>query len=191
MKLTDEEKALLDGSEGLACQKAMDLLVKYGDALGAERLIETNNVCVSMSAGAYTSPKPGAKISDIDAALSRMYLDSDEPFEIPRAKVYTCRLIREMDPENWQIQGISPERHEMGRPLGKSLRPYRYAAHAQLYPLPSRQCPRHGRALRLDRIFRRHLLQFRAGRPHQHRGDGERHGLHADGQNALLGLPPR
>jgi len=113
MKLTDAEKALLDGSEGIACQKAMDLLVKYGDALGAEKLIATNNVCVSVSAGAYTSPKPGARISDIDASLSRMYLDSDEPFEIPHAKVYTCRLIREMDPENWQIQGISPERHEM------------------------------------------------------------------------------
>ncbi|MCK4273405.1 MAG: DUF521 domain-containing protein [Dehalococcoidales bacterium] len=36
MKLTDAEKALLDGSEGLARQKAMELLVKYGEALGAE-----------------------------------------------------------------------------------------------------------------------------------------------------------
>ena len=38
MKLTDHEQAMLDGSEGRAKQKAMDLLVRYGEALGAERL---------------------------------------------------------------------------------------------------------------------------------------------------------
>lgn len=45
MKLTDDEKAMLDGKEGPAKQKAMDLLVRYGNALGAERLVDTNNVC--------------------------------------------------------------------------------------------------------------------------------------------------
>ncbi|OGO18556.1 MAG: hypothetical protein A2Z15_08920, partial [Chloroflexi bacterium RBG_16_50_11] len=114
MKLTFEEQKMLEGNEGVARQKAMELLLKYGEALGAERLIDTNNVCVSISAGAYTSISPGAAISEVDDVLSRMYLDSDEPFEIPKAKVFTCRLIREMDPENWQIQGIPPERHEMG-----------------------------------------------------------------------------
>lgn len=58
MILTDEEKALLDGSEGLARQKAMELLVRYGEALGAERLVDTNNVCVSVTAGAYSTAKP-------------------------------------------------------------------------------------------------------------------------------------
>jgi predicted aconitase len=114
MKLTTDEKRILEGDEGAARQKAMELLVKYGDALGAEKLIDTNNVCVSISAGAYTPIKPSATVSDVDAALSRMYLDSEEPFEIPKAKVYTCRLIREMDPDNWKIQGITPERHEIG-----------------------------------------------------------------------------
>jgi len=113
MKLTDEEKAILEGSEGLARQKAMDLLVRYGEALGAERLVDTNNVCVSVTAGAYSTKRPELKESDIDASLSRMYLDSDEPFEIPKTKVYTCRLIREMDPEYWEIQGIDPTRHEI------------------------------------------------------------------------------
>ncbi|OGN99089.1 MAG: hypothetical protein A2Y58_03535 [Chloroflexi bacterium RBG_13_51_52] len=113
MKLSFEEKRILEGNEGVARQKAMELLVKYGEALGAERLIETNNVCVSLSAGAYSRLKSPVSESDVDASFSRMYLDSEDPFEIPKAKVFTCRLIREMDPENWQIQGISPERHEM------------------------------------------------------------------------------
>jgi len=113
MKLTDDEKALLDGSEGLARQKAMELLVRYGEALGAERLVDTSNVCVSVTAGAYSTERPELKESEIHAYLSRIYLDSDEPFEIPEARVYTCRLIREMDPENWEIQGIDPVRHEI------------------------------------------------------------------------------
>ena len=113
MRLTDEEKALLEGSEGIAREKAMELLVRYGEALGAERMVDTNNVCVSVTAGAYSTIRPATEVSAVDAALSMMYLDSDEPFEIPKAKVYTCRLIREMDPENWEIQGISPERHEL------------------------------------------------------------------------------
>ena len=34
MRLTDQEKAVLDGKEGRAGQKAMALLVRYGEALG-------------------------------------------------------------------------------------------------------------------------------------------------------------
>jgi predicted aconitase len=49
----------------------------------------------------------------VDAVLSKFYLDSDEPFEIPKAKAYTCRLIREMDPENWEMQGIQPHIREL------------------------------------------------------------------------------
>ena len=45
MKLTDQEQAMLEGKEGRAKQKAMDLLVRYGEALGAERRVATNNVC--------------------------------------------------------------------------------------------------------------------------------------------------
>jgi hypothetical protein len=45
MRLPDWERAVLDGRDGRAQQKAMELLVRYGEALGAERLVETRNVC--------------------------------------------------------------------------------------------------------------------------------------------------
>ena len=45
VRLTDEEKAVLDGCEGEARAHAMDLLLRYGTALGAEKLVDTNNVC--------------------------------------------------------------------------------------------------------------------------------------------------
>ena len=35
MKLNDVERAMLDGAEGPAIQRAMDLLMRYGEALGA------------------------------------------------------------------------------------------------------------------------------------------------------------
>ena len=47
--MTAQEQAMLDGADGPAVQKAMDLLVRYGEALGAERLVDTNNVCATVA----------------------------------------------------------------------------------------------------------------------------------------------
>ena len=44
LALTDGEKAMLDGRNGKARQKAMELLVRYAEALGAERFVDTRNV---------------------------------------------------------------------------------------------------------------------------------------------------
>ena len=44
MRLTDDEKAMLDGERGPARQRAMQPLVRYAEALGAERFVDTNNV---------------------------------------------------------------------------------------------------------------------------------------------------
>eukprot|EP01036_Dinobryon_divergens_P051331 gene51331-68708_t len=41
---------MLQGEQGPAIGRAMDLLVRYGDALGAERLVETRNVCGTVGA---------------------------------------------------------------------------------------------------------------------------------------------
>jgi predicted aconitase len=102
MNLTDAEKMMLEGSEGFAVQKAMELLVRYGDALGAERLVDTNNVC-----GAVTAPTPEklemVKIKGLEHALnagfSEMNLDSETVIEVPRVKVYTCQLIQRFGPD--------------------------------------------------------------------------------------------
>jgi predicted aconitase len=40
MYLTDEEKRILDGSQGYVAQKCMQFLVDLGEAAGAERLID-------------------------------------------------------------------------------------------------------------------------------------------------------
>jgi len=78
--VTDAIKFLLDGDEGKARQKAMELLVRYARALGAERFVDTHNV-----AGVPGSYSPlllkyyGASAENAyDVIYSRFDLDSDE-----------------------------------------------------------------------------------------------------------------
>jgi predicted aconitase len=107
MRLTADEQAMLDGAQGPAKQKAMDLLVRYGEALGAERLVETNNV-----AGAFNASTPSVRAiaqRGFDAVYSELNLDSREVVEVPRMVAHTCQLITGIDNENWRIQGIPDE----------------------------------------------------------------------------------
>lgn len=113
MILTDFEKAMLDGVNGRAKAAAMDLLVRYGEAVGAERLVETNNV-----AGAFNASTPSVKrIVDkgFDAVYSELNLDSDEIVEIPHMAVNTWQLITGIDNDNWAIQGADESLVQMQR----------------------------------------------------------------------------
>jgi len=107
MKLTAAEQAMYDGKEGPAKQKAMDLLMRYGEALGAERLVETNNV-----AGAFNASTPSVRAlvaKGFDAVYSELNLDSADVVPIPKMAVPTCQLITGIDNDNWRIQGIPDE----------------------------------------------------------------------------------
>jgi hypothetical protein len=110
MKLNDDEKAMLDGHEGKARQKAMELLVRYAEALGAERFVNTTNVAgVPGAASAflhnhYRNVPAG---SSYDAIFSHFDLDSDELVEVPRIGVNSCHLQGGVDPENWDTLGAS------------------------------------------------------------------------------------
>lgn len=118
------EKAILDGSEGDARAHAMDLLVRYGKALGAERLVDTNNVCGGF-VGALPGrrdllpPVPAGEERDMDAVYSLLNLDSDRRLEIPPVKAMTYRLIDAMDPDKAEIQRVSAESQQVSRDVGK------------------------------------------------------------------------
>ncbi len=106
MNLTDAEKRMLDGSEGLAKQKAMDLLVRYAQALGAERFVDTKNVAgVPGSSTLFLQRHYGG--ADYNTIFSLYDLDSDVVVPIPGAAVYTSHLQGGMDPQLWQIQGMT------------------------------------------------------------------------------------
>jgi predicted aconitase len=117
MRLTDAERAMLDGREGKAKQKAMELLVRYAEALGAERFVITNNV--AGVPGSYTPFLFNYYSATRDNAYDRIYslfdLDSDEVVEVPRVSVHSCHLQGGVDPEGWQILGAKPEALEASR----------------------------------------------------------------------------
>lgn len=114
MKLTDAEKAMLDGREGKGKQKAMDLLVRYGEALGAERLVETHNVAGTVQVG-HGPMRQMAETRGFDAMFSEFNLDSAEVVETPPAAVYTCQLIQGIDTENLEIAHARPQGVELAQ----------------------------------------------------------------------------
>ena len=86
----------------------MDLLVRYGEALGAERLVDTNNVCATAGA---TMPflRDMAATRGLDAVFSEFSLDSADVVEIPKVKVYSCHLQQGMDPAHAAQQELSAQ----------------------------------------------------------------------------------
>jgi predicted aconitase len=110
MQLTDRERAMLDGGEGRARQKAMELLVRYAEALGAERFVDTANVAgVPGSANVFLRDHYRQYGGSYQAIFSFFDLDSDELLEVPQAATPTCHLQGGYDPQNWQVLGASPE----------------------------------------------------------------------------------
>ncbi len=104
MILTDDEKAMLDGERGPVPAAAMRLLVRYGDVLGAERLVDTNNVCGANVFGLKQSSVLGT--TDPDALFSEFSLDSDETLPIPPVLAHSCQLIGPMDTLRPDVQRL-------------------------------------------------------------------------------------
>jgi predicted aconitase len=110
--LTEAEQAMLGGESGAAVAKAMDLLVRYADALGAERFVETNNIAgVPGSSPQWVKDHFAADGGDYRAVFSRYDLDSDEVVDVPRMNAFSCHLQGGMDPELWREQGMSEAAH--------------------------------------------------------------------------------
>ena len=172
----------------------MDLLVRYGEALGAERLVETNNV-----AGAFNASTPSVRElakKGFDAVYSELNLDSAEVVEVPRMVAQHLpahHRHRQREVANPGHSGGSRRAAEAGRGI---LRQPRHQHVRDLHALSGRQRAGEGRALRLDGILRRRLLQLGARRAHQHRRQGEHRRGGADRPHSVLGLshpgePPR
>jgi predicted aconitase len=110
LKLTDAEQAMLDGASGNARRKAMELLVRYAEALGAERFVETTNVAgVPGSTTPFLQQHYQKSGGSYAAIFSHFDLDSDELLDVPQAVTHTCHLQSGYDPQNWQLLGAKPE----------------------------------------------------------------------------------
>jgi predicted aconitase len=95
MELTKQEQAMLDGEEGYAVRKSMEILVALGDIYGAKSLIKVGSVQVA-----------GVSYHNLgDAGLEFL----NELAKDGRVRVLTTLNPAGMDLENWKALGISEE----------------------------------------------------------------------------------
>lgn len=109
MRLNKDEQAMFDGRDGQAVQLAMDLLIRYGEALGAERLVDTNNVCGTVSATTPFMRDFALAGGGMDAVFSEFNLDSAKVVDIPKVKVFSSHLQLGFDPAHAQRMGVAEE----------------------------------------------------------------------------------
>jgi predicted aconitase len=95
MYLTEKEQRMLDGAEGYAVRKSMEILVALGDIFGAKSLINVGSVQVA-GVSYHNLGEAGLEFLDTLAADGRV-------------RVLTTLNPAGMDLENWQQLGISPE----------------------------------------------------------------------------------
>jgi predicted aconitase len=109
MLLTDEEKAMRDGRDGAAVARAMDLLIRYGEALGADDFVETRNVCGTVTATTPFMRDFALAKGGLDAVFSEFNLDSEEVVSVPRVRAFSSHLQLGFDPHHPQEMGVSEQ----------------------------------------------------------------------------------
>jgi predicted aconitase len=109
MRFTDDEQAMFDGRDGPAIQRAMDLLWRYGRALGAERLVQTNNVVASISATTPFMREYARSKGGMDAVFSEFSLDSDDVVKIPPVRTFTVHTQLGFDPGSAERMGVDEQ----------------------------------------------------------------------------------
>lgn len=116
MRLTDEEKRILDGGQGAIARRCMEFLVAYGEAAGAPCLIDLDGT-VDMHPGSFWVPDYAIAPEEIQACAER-----GEKFKVPTYanKATAPGFIY----DNWENCGTlpnsDPEFHQ------KCLEPYKY-----------------------------------------------------------------
>jgi len=118
MLLADDEKAMLDGAGGAAKQKAMELLVRYAEALGAERFVDTSNIAGVPGSSTLFLKKYFEEHSgdgSFEAVFSLYDLDAGQILPVPGAAANCCHLQGGMDLEHWAELGMSREAMEHQR----------------------------------------------------------------------------
>ncbi|MFF3572437.1 aconitase X [Nocardia jiangxiensis] len=105
LALSPADERMLTGEQGPAVQAALELLVRYGELMGAQRLVDTDNVCGANIFGPRHARVLGT--TDPAALFSRFSLDLDETVEVPPFRAHSCQLIGPRDSQQWDLQGVT------------------------------------------------------------------------------------
>ena len=113
MQLTQEEEKVLEGERGLAKQEALKLLIKYGKALGAEKLVEVQSVHTAMAV-----PEQFAKIiSGKYSLLNQILLCSEKQIKLDKMKVFTTTHVCSIEPYHYKEFCVSEEVMQVNRDM--------------------------------------------------------------------------
>ncbi|MDL2307494.1 aconitase X catalytic domain-containing protein [Desulfovibrio sp. OttesenSCG-928-C06] len=96
MHLTDEEKDMLSGKRGEGVRKAMEVVVKFGELYGANRLLKVKNAHID--AAAYTT------IYDAGTEFVEFLVQNGAKVAVP-----TTINPGSRDIEHWRVMDLSPE----------------------------------------------------------------------------------
>jgi len=117
VKLTRDENQMLEGKHGRAKQRAMEILIQYAEALGAERFVNTNNVHLLI--GFHPYPEM-VTITDADELASKFLLDTDDKIVVDYVETFNTTHIFAVDLERWKLMGAPESLHQ----LMESIRKY-------------------------------------------------------------------
>ncbi len=103
--LTDEENDMLLGKAGTMKQKAMEVIVRYADVLGAKKLCKITKAHLFCGAHPFMLSFPS---SDPDEVISKMLFCSDEKVALDRYECPYCQSdAAPMDSEKWRSMGVA------------------------------------------------------------------------------------
>ena len=126
MNLTAEEQAMLDGAQGRATQKAMQILVALGTIYAAPRLIPVSSVQIA-----------GVSYDNLGEAGLQFLAEMADGGG--RAQVLATLNPAGMDIENWPALGIPPDFAEKQLRVIDAFARMGVADHLHLHPLPGGQ----------------------------------------------------
>ncbi|MDR2740052.1 MAG: aconitase X catalytic domain-containing protein [Treponema sp.] len=113
MKLKKDELEMLDGKRGLAVQRAMEFLVKYAEALGAEEMVDTQNVCGTLNNTTPFLDTLMDKFDGIEHLMSELNYNCADVKEVPRVNIFSCQLEHGLDPDTWEKQYVKKSKYDI------------------------------------------------------------------------------
>lgn len=124
MRLTEEEKKILDGSEGPARQLAMKNMVDYAEALGADSLLDVDNVSIGLYTRMPVELHANQHFKTYEEMCAYDYLVTDEAVPLRELKAKRVATNNAGLTKDWlEYCGIDdPELHESVEELDHFLR---------------------------------------------------------------------
>lgn len=118
MKLTNEEQDILNGSQGKVKQQAMKILVQYGEAVNADRLLDVDDVTFCIPCPYPCNTNADIEFENMDALFSWADLCSeDEVFtDIPKVQSRRCTSLAGVNPckQYMEYVGIKDQKYYDG-----------------------------------------------------------------------------